>query len=377
MIKARKEFLTIGAEKCDSVSNITQNLKVVTKVKSDKSDAGAKINPPAHHITGFLQIRFDGKGGYRETRDSDQIFTKARRNSKGSKSKNFDWFQINRQRDDAEALLLAAGCDDFIVESLLAEDTRPRFTVHGDGAILILRGVNLNQGEEPDDMVSVRFWIERDLVIGVWSRRIFAVSDVIDSIERGNLPMSPAELISRICFRLADRAEPIIADLSEKMDALEEIAEKTSYSRSRKGLIEIRQSSSNFRRYLVPQRDALTTMAIEDLSWLDDRQSGRIREAAERITRLGEELDALKDRAMIAHDEILSERADRMNRTMLLLAAVTTIFLPLGLITGVLGINVGGMPGADNPAAFWIVCAGLGVLGVLAWLYVERSNMMD
>ena len=38
-----------------------------------------------------------------------------------------------------------------------------------------------------------------------------------------------------------------------------------------------------------------------------------------------------------------------------MLTIVAGIFLPLSFLTGLLGINVGGMPGADNPEAFWVV----------------------
>jgi len=269
------------------------------------------------------------------------------------------------------------GLDDFVTEALLAIDTRPRFTPHGEGAILILRGVNLNEGSEPEDMVSIRFWIEESLVVGIWIRRSFAVRDVVDAIKRGNAPCNAAELISRITFRLVDRAEPVISKMSEEMDTLEERGDSEAYAVIQKELVHIRQTTSALRRFLAPQRDALTTFAIEDFNWLDEREQSRLREAAERITRLGEELDMLRERAMIAHDQILAERSDRMNRTMLILAILSAIFLPLGFLTGILGINVGGLPGADNPYAFWIVCAISTLVGLVLWLIVRNSRLMD
>ncbi len=44
---------------------------------------------------------------------------------------------------------------------------------------------------------------------------------------------------------------------------------------------------------------------------------------------------------------------------MYVLSVIAAIFLPLGFLTGLLGINVGGIPGADNPEAFWLFGAGL------------------
>ena len=59
--------------------------------------------------------------------------------------------------------------------------------------------------------------------------------------------------------------------------------------------------------------------------------------------------------------------AERMNRNMYVLTIVAAIFLPLGLLTGLLGINVGGIPGSDNPLAFLIVCALIVGVGVLEY----------
>ncbi len=88
------------------------------------------------------------------------------------------------------------------------------------------------------------------------------------------------------------------------------------------------------------------------------------------MTRLGEELDAIRDRAQVVHDQIMDNRAEIMNRQMLVLSVVAAVFLPLGLITGLLGINVGGIPLASDPSGFWVVCGLLvAVCGFQLWLF--------
>ena len=235
---------------------------------------------------------------------------------------------------------------------------------------MILRGVNLNPGAEPEDMISARLWLEESKVVGVWLRPLMAVRDLFDAIERNQAPVSPGDLVAKLALRLADRAEPTVAMLNERIDALEEqvLAEAGSVPRGQ--LADIRRTAIVLRRYMLPQRDALTTLEIEDLRWLAERDRSRIREAADRVTRLGEELDALRDRAQIVHDQIMDKRSELMNRQMLVLSVVAAIFLPLGLLTGLLGINVGGIPGADNPWAFLIVCAVLVLVAAIQiWFF--------
>jgi zinc transporter len=76
---------------------------------------------------------------------------------------------------------------------------------------------------------------------------------------------------------------------------------------------------------------------------------------------------------MVLQDQLTDQRAEEMNRNMMVLSVVAAIFLPLGFLTGLFGINVGGMPGVDNPVAFWLVAAGCGLIG-LALLILFRMK---
>lgn len=285
-------------------------------------------------------------------------------------SDGFAWVHMRRDAPGNRALLDQLGLDAFVHEALIAEETRPRCTVHGNGALITLRGVNLNPGAEPEDMISVRLWVTSRRIVGVWLRPLRAVGDLLAAIERGQPPASPSEFVAKLALRLADRAEPSVAALNETVDTLEEQVLDPRAALSREVLANVRRQAIILRRYMIPQRDALSTFEIEDLDWLQDSDRSKLREAAERIFRLGEELDAIRDRAQIVHDQIMDRRAEGMNQRMLVLSIVSAIFLPLGLLTGLLGINVGGLPGVDWPPAFWVVTALIFALGgALALLF--------
>ena len=65
-----------------------------------------------------------------------------------------------------------------------------------------------------------------------------------------------------------------------------------------------------------------------------------------------------------------------LNRRMLLLSVVAAVFLPLSLVTGLLGMNVGGIPGTQSPLAFAIICISLVVIGVAVAIYFRVSGML-
>ncbi|MFG0305635.1 MAG: CorA family divalent cation transporter, partial [Phycisphaerales bacterium JB040] len=130
----------------------------------------------------------------------------------------------------------------------------------------------------------------------------------------------------------------------------------------RQRLTLVRRQSISLRRYLAPQRDALVALASEQHESLAPHDRAAIRRAADQTARCVEDLDELRDRAAVATDELRARQDERIGRTSYLLTLVATIALPLGLITGLFGINVGGMPGVESPGAFWIVTVGMIVL---------------
>ncbi|MFY9238645.1 MAG: zinc transporter ZntB [Roseovarius sp.] len=297
----------------------------------------------------------DGVGGARLAEDGSAA---------NVETGGFVWVHVMQAGRGEADWLTALGGDEAVCAALLAEETRPRCTLLGSAVLLNMRGVNLAPGAQPEDMVSIRIWARADLVVTVTRRPVLALDDLYDRCVDGAAPTSPAEMIARLALRLADRAEPVVAELNERIDDLEEQLAGTGALPQRSALADIRRVSIVLRRYMFPQRDALSTLEIEDVAWIGGLERARLREATERVTRLAEELDAIRDRAQVVHDHIMDSRAEAMNRQMLVLSVVTAIFLPLGLLTGLLGINVGGIPGADSLSAFWIVAAGLCVLGV-------------
>ena len=290
----------------------------------------------------------------------------------------FVWIHLERPAADGTDWLSHSDLSFTVCEALDAQETRPRSVVHGNGILINLRGVNLAEGADPEDMVSLRIWVTKQLVVTVQRRPLRAVDDVLDSVSRQVGPRDSGELVARLALRLADRAEPIVAELNESIDDLETELEDLDRLPSRAELAEVRRVSIMLRRYMFPQRDALSTFAIEDMDWLTTLARERMREATERVTRLSEELDAIRDRAEVVQDQIMDMRAEASNRQMLVLSVVAAIFLPLGLITGLLGINVGGMPGSNDPNAFWAVCVMLvvitaGEIWLFRWMGLLRS----
>ena len=133
------------------------------------------------------------------------------------------WIQLNMNEFAAQLWLREeSGLSEVVIEALLADETRPRCLVVDDGVLVNLRGVNLNPGADPVDMVAIRLWSEKDKVVSVQRRRLRAVNDVEKHLAEGNGPKDIAEFLADLTDGLAERMSHVIGEINERVDQLEE-----------------------------------------------------------------------------------------------------------------------------------------------------------
>ena len=268
------------------------------------------------------------------------------------------WIHLDiNNPDHVTWLKQSSKLDPLILDALLAEETRPRTTQIGDGLLMALRGVNLTPGAEPDDMVSIRLWVDHRCIISTRRRNLLSVSDIIERLGTGHGPTSPSEflveLIDGLVWRMSntvDNLEDLVADLEGR--GLEGGSKELRFE-----LATLRRQAITLRRYLAPQREALGRLIVEKIDWIDDNQRLRLREVGDRLTRHIEDLDAVRERASVTQEELMGRLSEQMNNRMYVLSIAAAIFLPLGFLTGLLGVNLGGIPGADSTTAFWVFVA--------------------
>jgi len=280
----------------------------------------------------------------------------------------YRWVHLDLDSSGARPWVEAQS-DETVAETLTLEDTRPRFSTLGDGHLLILRGVNLNPAADPEDMVSLRVWVKDKLIISVRRRRLMAVVQLRETLEAGHGPNSIGQFLATLAEGMTSRMTPVVDGLADELDALDEDGAEDRPT-LRTALAEKRRSVIALKRYIAPQRDALSMLA-QQKSWLvdaDDREW--LRETVDRITRLVEELDAVRERCGILKDQMADARAEEMNRNTMVLSVIAAVFLPLGFLTGLLGVNIGGIPGTENPYAFALLCLAMLLMGAgITWFF--------
>ena len=266
------------------------------------------------------------------------------------------WIHLDSKTDETRVWLeKKSGLSEITRESLLDQGTRPRNILSDEGLILILRGVNCNPGADPEDMVAIRMFFSEHRIITIRYRRVMAIQDVSKAINANKGPCSAGDFLVMVAERIADRMGDIVANLDDSVDDLEDTVQTSETQELRSRLADLRREAVILRRYIAPQRDVLFRLIQERINLLNDLDRAHLREVAERTARFVEDVDSARDRASITQEELNNKISEQMNRAIYTLSIVAAIFLPLGLLTGLLGINVGGIPGAENKWAFALV----------------------
>ena len=332
----------------------------------DDTQASRRSKPTVREATEFdaTAFLFDGKGGVKPVEFAAGLEPPA---------KGFVLVAGSLSSPEFRAWLHDT-LDPHAADGLTAVDQHVRCTIVDDKALVVLKVVRPKSDPENLSKQTMALWLEKNRVIIASKLQIAELVSVAQWQQAHHAPVSPADLLARMGTRAADRAEPLVEHLGDRLDTIEEAIMSARGHEHRDDLTRLRRSLISLRRLLWPQRDVLNTLEIEDLSFLTARDRARLREAAARSARLGDELQILAERAALVHEQVLDTRAEQMNKTMLVLTAATVIAMPMTVVSGLLGMNVAGIPFSASPEAFWFVVVGLAVLGsAMVWFMRTRK----
>jgi zinc transporter len=312
-------------------------------------------------------LLLDGKGGARELSE-DEV-------DRWSPEDGLLWLDIDQNVKRARQWLAqTSGLSQIASSILLAGETRPRTVVEEDGLIVIMRGINMNPGAVPDDMVAVRVWLDLHRIVTSRRRRILSVLDIRETLLAGTGPKTAGGFLVALTGFLAGRIAAAVENIETMLDGVDDNLSSGRVAEVRADLSVVRRQAAAMRRHLTPQRDALDRLARLGGDLLSPAEVFDLREEGDHLTRHIEDLDLARENALVTQEELMNRIAQEQNARMYLLSVVAAIFLPLTFVTGLLGMNVAGLPGTENPQGFFIsalVMIGLG-LGLAAYFKWRR-----
>ncbi|WP_237665758.1 MULTISPECIES: zinc transporter ZntB [Vibrio] len=280
------------------------------------------------------------------------------------------WYHCQRDKEGLRSWLLDNTIPPSIVDSLLAEDTRPLFEQYDEqNFLLILRGINLNKHADPSDMISIRMLYYQGALIT--SRKIPSktLTEIHDLLTKGNGPKNLADLILSIIDGLNKNIDDYLDSVEEKITLFDDETELSL------PLIETHKALLKIKRFIKPQQYAIDDYQSSS-SLLATTKQLRLRHSVNTIIRINETLDFFLSELEIIKGELRQYHAERMNQNTYLFSVIAAIFLPTSFLTGLLGVNVGGIPGTESPFAFALFCGSLVAIFILEFWILRRLRFL-
>lgn len=264
------------------------------------------------------------------------------------------------------------------VEDALAPTQFPKIESYQSYLYLILHGIDFKAREHKFATRDVDFFLGRNYLVTVHdaqSRSIAKLKEVCEA-HSSVLSEGPVALLHRIIDSMVDHYRPEIDKLEERMNRMEDQAVLGANRADLvKRILTVKRDLASLRRVVNPQRDALNRLARREFPTITEEMAYRFRDVYDHLVRLSDETTLFQDRMTGILEAHLSSVSNRLNEVMKVLTVMSTIFLPLTVLTGMWGMNIPlpTFPGGEA-AQFWWVGGIMAAISAVMLVFFRRRG---
>lgn len=295
----------------------------------------------------------------------------------------FVWLHMNLSHAGALPWLHAhAGLAESFFEALDEGSRSTRIERDGDALYAVMNDVTFDFKFDAADVATLWVGVQQRLVVTARRHPLRAVDRLRMAVKRGELLDSSVALLDHLLRDQADELQRIVRSTVERIDDIEDglLSPKDSGPPERydRELARLRRLTVRLQRLLAPEPSALARTLARPPGWIsaDDRQ--HLHRASEEFGVVLRDVAALQDRIKLMQDESAARVGAQNNRSLFTLTMVTVLALPINLVSGLFGMNVGGIPLAGNGLGFWIMVAVIasltGAIATLAAVALRRPR---
>jgi magnesium transporter len=266
---------------------------------------------------------------------------------------------------------------ELAIEDALAEIHHPKIESYGDYLYLVLHGIDFQARHHTFKTKDVDFFLAPQFLITIHHGLSRSIAKVEHACERNSqlLAEGTAALLHRLIDALVDNYRPEIEKLQGRLDTLEnEVFEKPNPKLARQ-ILDFKRDVASLRKVVLPERDAVGRLARREFPVITEQLAYRFRDVHDHLVRLSDEAMFFQDRISGILDAHLSAVSNQLNAVMKVLTLISTIFLPLTVLTGMYGMNVTlpHMPGGEAYQFWWVVGIMCGLSGGMILYFKSRG----
>lgn len=281
------------------------------------------------------------------------------------------WLHFNLA--DARAVNWIATCDAIPLDArelLLDHDALARHEVADNGLALVIGDLHHDFNGDPEGFGTLRLYVDRHMLITGRRHPLKAVDQLRREMVAGVDVVSTADLLARLIELLAATFQRVVKDHADIVDDVEDQILAGHVRDQGAELGRVRRLLARLRRHVNGERHALSQSLARVHRWAGNSDTAELRQAIERLDGTAQDLELVQERARLLQEEIAGRLGEATNRNLYLLSVMTTVLLPINLITGIFGMNTSGLPWSSGENGFWhaVICMMIGIaisLGLL------------
>src|SRR3954470_14261482 len=202
-----------------------------------------------------------------------------------------------------------------------------------------------------------------------------SIDQLRSAVQGGQVFHSAIEILARLLRDQANVLVDIVRKAKKPIGPLEEqlLAKRVFVSRSELG--SLRRMLVRLQRLLAPEPAAFFRLLSRPPAWITEEELQTLQQAAEKFSSAISDTASLVERVKQLQEELAALVSEQTNRTLFLLTMVTVLALPINLVAGLFGMNVGGIPLNQHPYGFfWVLSPLLVLTAFLAYWGLGRRR---
>ena len=288
----------------------------------------------------------------------------------------FVWLHFNLAHSATEKWLRDnLQLSDVFHESLKAGSQSTRVELDDDMLVAVVNDVHYDFAFEPTDISTMWLSVGPRLVVSARLQPLRSIDRLRDAVKKGAPLRSSVDLLVHLMHDQGDVLVSIVRTTTTGVDEIEDNLLSGRLEKKRANLGALRRLLVRLQRLLAPEPAALFRLLKLPPDWMDAEDVEDLRQSTEEFNVALSDMAALQERIKLLQEEIAGRVAEANNRSLYVLTIVTVLALPINIIAGLLGMNVGGIPLAASPHGFWIVVAIIiSFTLIAAWIAFRRPR---
>jgi zinc transporter len=326
---------------------------------------------PSGLICGFL-FGPDGSGLAMDTRSALAWIA----GSDTPETSGFVWLHFNLSQASTEKWLHQnLPLSQLFTESINDGSRSTRVELDDDTLVAVVNDVHYDFDFEPSDISTLWLSVGPHLVVSARLQPLRSIDRLRDAVKKGARLRSSIDLLVHLMHDQGDVLVNIVRGTSARVDEIEDKLLAGKLETKRASLGSLRRLLVRLQRLLAPEPAAMFRLLKSPPAWMQQDDVEDLRQSTEEFNVTLSDMTALQERIKLLQEEIAGRVAEANNRSLFVLTIVTVLALPINIMTGMFGMNVGGIPLAEHPWGFWLVVSLITLITLVAgWIAFNNTR---